>query len=463
VRKRIICFICVIAALCFAACNGGGDGVRGIRPPNISVEEFYRIPSYEKSEEPLIGLWNVNESDFPMNQSRVDEIAAAGFDLVLTGYPDGGQARMDLLERIGQAGMKAIVNDEKLTVPFIQGAGPFVRPFDASSVEQIAGHPALYGVLIRDEPLKPEIEQYMVQRKKDFDNAALRGDPKFFVNLSSLAKTYGYDSHEQQVDYFVEKINPPMVCYDLYGLTERNGKNVWDEEFLSVIERASYTAKIKHGLPVWMIKLTSGHAFDGVPWEYPSPSEAELRWQTAAAMAFGTDFIMDYTYSQEDPTYVSLVDKNGDRTEMFDKVKAVNLEAGAWKDVYHAFSPGWIGTAGLGGSHGKVNGMFRRLAHEIGVADMDAVKSVVTDEDVLMGYFKDGRRNNGFMLTNGSAPTGATITVSASVTVELETRFSGVQVFEKGVPKIYDLGKDGKLTITLEPGEGKFLIPLVKK
>ena len=465
--KKFICSVmAVVAAFGFVACNGNpaGGGERGIRPPEISQEEFYRIPSYEKSDYPLLGMCGLHAKYNSITQANMDGLAAAGYDIAAAAVNifagDNWESNKKALDMAEKAGLKLVVLDEFITVFSINGE-PAVKPFSSTKFAEISNHPALYGVDIKDEPHKSEVNQYLKQRLADFKNAAFRGNPKFCVNLSFATELVGYITHEEQVNYVAENLDLPHISYDLYMLRNRSGQRLWDDSFMSYIEQSSYAAKIRHGLPVWGIKLTSGHSFPGC--DFPSPTEAEMRWQTAAMMAFGTDTVWDYSFDKQDATYSALVDENGNRTEVYDRVEAVSLEVSAWKDVYHAFSPGWIGTLGLGGSHGNVNGMFRRLKYEIPVADMDAVTSIVSDEDVLVGYFKDERRNNGFMLTNGSAPTGATKDVSASATLEFETKYSGVQVFEKGVPTIYDLGKDGKLTVTLEPGEGKFLIPLVKK
>ena len=65
------------------------------------------------------------------------------------------------------------------------------------------------------------------------------------------------------------------------------------------------------------------------------------------------------------------------------------------------------------------------------------------------------------MITNAENPVEE---LTSDVTVEFDERYSGVMVFHKdmeyGKPEIINLN-EGKLTLSLGVGEGKFLIPLI--
>jgi len=55
---------------------------------------------------------------------------------------------------------------------------------------------------------------------------------------------------------------------------------------------------------------------------------------------------------------------------------------------------------------------------------------------------------------------GFQYTTTADVTIKFNSEYMGAQVFEKGVPSEFELTSDKTITLRLDSGEGKFIIPL---
>ena len=85
----------------------------------------------------------------------------------------------------------------------------------------------------------------------------------------------------------------------------------------------------------------------------------------------------------------------------------------------------------------------------------DGIKKFSSTEDAVMGIFKDENGYDGFMLVNF-----ADTYYDRENTVTIEFRgATRAMIYIKGEPQMVDL-TDGTYTVTLQPGEGQFIIPL---
>lgn len=390
----------------------------------------YAIPAFG-NEKMLIGAYNcpINAT---ANPEGLAEVADAGFNLAIAPWMVGE----GLLDMARDAGIK-IIDQYK----FSGERHPF------------ADHSALLGVLIKDEPAATDFKS-IAEAKPKFEQ--VMPDKLFYVNLyPSYAEHSALGgSFEQYVNEYMEKVGPPMLSFDHYPLrvsTTFADAATARSEYFTDFEIVSQAAK-KYGVPMWNLILSSGH------WGYASPTVAELRWQFAVSMAFGTRAVTHYTYPQEDATYKSMVNLAGERTEIFDRVKAVNQEVRKWDNVYMGFE--WLSTSGIEGGNGG-EGLVKNLRKAPKIETVKGLKKIESSEDLLAGAFKDAAGNRGYMLVNATNPWGEKF-AQATVTFDKKSKYSGLMVFEKGEPRVIKLdGNQAK--IRLEAGEGKFIIPLKAK
>jgi hypothetical protein len=250
-----------------------------------------------------------------------------------------------------------------------------------------------------------------------------------------------------------------ILSYDNYVLFE-DGK--LKDSFFRNLEVVKHTA-VEYGAKASNFILAIWHTSSAQGVTYAPPSEASLRWQLACDLAYGYDMTMYYTYSTptDNTGWVyapGIIDRNGEKTDIYGYAKTVNNEIHAWEKTYMNFVSGWEGVAAV--NAGMMNAGFMYLKNSLDIEEVAGIKDIAADEDLLVGVFKDAAQNKGFMVTNASNPLDNKY---AKFTVQFDSGYKGVQVFEKGEPRIIELDKNGGAAIELEPGEGKFLIPLKAK
>lgn len=445
-KKTIKLLIYIIAAVIFAAiplaaCSEGNSG-------------DYAVPVYEDDAVITIGAWVPYIGDG--TQARYDEIAAAGFTVLFNIHdqlnwtnPEASNYVLNYLNGADAAGMKAVLYDEAM------------YGVDAGLNDQYAhlymGHPALIGSNLKDEPSKINFTNLAVKQSLYKERYP---DKLGFINLfpDVGGTTLGAPDFTDYLISYMETVQPELLSYDNYVLLEDGSVK---DSFFSDMAKVRYIAK-EYGVPAHNFFLAVGHKAG--PFRYRQPNEAEFRWQMACDLAYGYSGFTYYCYWEgRDINYEEcIISKKGKKTDLYYYAQAVNLEMLAWDHVYLNFD--WQGTALVKGSQSFANVLFMSVSEEDKVTAAGGVKSVVSTRDALFGMFTDGNNNKGFMVTNATNPFD---NLDNTVTVEFESKYKGVMIYGKdvcqsGEPEILPL-KKGKVTIELEPGEGKFLIPLVNK
>jgi len=441
VFKKPIHKIAVIFAvvLGLTSCKGSKDG-----------EEMskYIIPEYNEDLVMDIGAWD-GPARHQMRQTGFNFFRDADFTVIIpmTEHMDFGKDvdnALTYMDRAYNAGFKVIVHDSKFIGPSLfdaaSGGSKVFTPADYSRVEYYKDHPAFYGMHISDEPQASQFE--IVKMKMDEFRAEFP-DKFGFVNICPYREGF----YENYVDEYMQTIKPEFLSYDDYSMLADGTVRQTYFRVLAYIKAKAEEYKV----PAHTFLLSVGHVGERA---YRNPSLADLRWQIACAFAYGYDWFSHFNCSPLNGTYEMMIDKQGEPTPLYYDVQTVNKEVHKWDNVYLSFD--WLGTAPIIGSHGIPNDMFDIIRDGIIWPDeIEGVKDIATSEDLLFGVFRDADGNKGFMAVNATNPFEE---ISSTVTVEFDG-YQGVMVYEKGEPTILDLEK-GKVTIELEPGEGKFLIPL---
>ena len=452
--KKIFCiFAAVIGCFIFVSC-----GVRGADVSEYAVPEYadgIRMDIGACFGPPVADYHGYSADKF--NQARFDEMAAAGFNTLFPGgWLNGTQgdgynmARCaQMLDYAEKAGIGVWLGDFNLC-NYRYGNIKITADFD-----KYIAHPAVLGNLLCDEPSVSDFDDLTVLYNEYKKHS---GGKKGFINLypsyADAAKTGA--NYENYAGGFMGAVQPDMLSYDHYPLfkDERSdGAVIVRDSYFTDMETIRHTAK-KYGVPVHNYIQAVEHL------AYPVLTEKAFRWQIAADQAFGITSFTYFTYWTPDVTGYdnALVKLDGTLTPQYGFAKTVNSEVLAWDHVYLRYE--WQGTAAVNGSDGDPYGLLFALKHAKYPDGIEGISSIKSDGDLLCGIFADADGNKGFMLTNASNPYKEK---SASVSVRFDKPYKGVQVFEKGVPRIIKLDNRGGAVIGLEPGEGKFIIPLKKK
>jgi hypothetical protein len=210
---------------------------------------------------------------------------------------------------------------------------------------------------------------------------------------------------------------------------------------------------------------SSGWTEDGNATKNRMPTEAEMRMQAYAAMAFGVDSISWWSYSdkrednQRNPT---------DSDEYYNRFANVNKELSAISAVYSAFD--WKGVIlGAGKDNGKI---FNEDAdytaydavkgqigdYELSVGDTKLLSGVSTNKtnwNYLMGVMEDMSGNEGYVICNYNSHEEDR---AQTLTLTFNKNVTEVVIYRGGVAQTVSVN-DKTLTISLATGEGVIVLP----
>lgn len=416
---------------------------------SCAKDDRFAIPQYEDDVRMMIGACFGPPKEFA-TQERYDEVAECGCNLVDAGGTIGVngytvEEALACLDMIKNAGIYGLVDDYQIKYYNITNW----RADCDTYFPQYKDHPAYFGNHLCDEPSPGQMEPLGTVYKTFKEHAP---DKRGFINLypSGAASVTANGAYENYINEYLDTVNPDHLSYDHYPLIT----NVWEDDQIDVrntyfkdMEVQRYAAKEK-GIPLHNYILSVKHL------SYPILSEQAIRWQVAVNFAFGLSSYTYFTYWVPPVAGYSdaLINPDGTRTPQYEFAKKVNREVLAWDHVYLRYE--WQNTYAVPGADPWFGlSVLEHKASE-GIAGISKISAA---EDALCGAFEDSNGNRGYMLTNAANPYDEK---TCTVTLNFDKEYRGAQIFEKGVPRIVTLGKNGETTVSLEPGEGKFIIPL---
>lgn len=445
--KMLFCALAfVFSAHAFVGCND-----------NKSFEKNFVILEYKDDVQMMIGGFTAPFHRF-MDEGEAwgkafTECAEIGLTLLI---PDSFQMdfesdptrAMELMDHAYNAGLKVLVQDRSLGVPHLGRDVIDNDKWNTAQAAEYTRHPAFYGLHFMDEPWRDKFEPLAAKAKKW---KAEFPDKKLVTTLlpSYAGETMLGGTFRDYVNDFIDIAQPEILQFDFYPFREGAEKYFQDHALIR------QTAK-DAGIPAAAFVLTSGHA------AYKrNLSAADLRWEMAVLMAFGFSSISHYAIDPPYNGYDRFYSDDGERNELWYNVQTVNREVLKWDHVYLRFADGWKGTAALvapGGVNNMIDGIDDGIKDgRIEPDEIDGIESISTTGDILLGVFEDANKNKGFMLTNAAKPDRE---INLWTEVQFSSEYKGALIYERGEPKVIELDKDGKAVISLEFGEGKFIIPL---
>lgn len=285
-------------------------------------------------------------------------------------------------------------------------------------------------------------------------------DYEFYTNLLPVyavpKQLYGKKdgmglTYEDYVSEYVKEVNPAMLSYDHYPILQDWDESAYvKEDFLYNLNVFAQQAKQK-GTPVYIYLQTMGF-FSNLP----ISKYEEFAWQCYTSLAFGVKGIMCFQYwTQLQAEYHNnvrggIVERDGTITPLYYVVQEVFNDIVAMQDVYLHYE--WDGVKTYEGGR-VMNDMFGLVSNQL--ASLQEIGSVETDQDIVVGQFKDENEKYAYMVTNAVSPFD-----KASANVQLTfDEYDYVMVVKKGTRELVKLN-DHVLNMEIGCGDGYFVVPL---
>lgn len=259
-----------------------------------------------KGEMPILGWHGIPYSEASVERYR--ELKDAGFTHHLSSAPDVA-AQIEMFDMAAEAGIREIA------------ACPELHSDPEKTVKRLMDHPALAGYFLRDEPSRADFAELGAWAKRiratdDGHFCYLNLFPNYAPN--EVLRT---DSYREYVHLFDQEVPLQLLSFDHYPIV---GETEIRPEWYENLEIFSDEAK-KAGKPFWAFALATAH----VP--YPVPTMAALRLQVYSNLAYGAQGIQYFTYwtpaiNPNWDFHTGPIGLDGKRTEVYDKVKAMNAE-----------------------------------------------------------------------------------------------------------------------------------------
>lgn len=330
------------------------------------------------------------------------------------------------------------------------------------------------GYYMTDEPSPTQLDWYCKYCAKDYIKLANwynehGGDTFFHINLLQdygMYLLYGKakaPKYEDYLDNYIEDVlkhvkGEKSLSTDHYPMACENGVNYIKptavRDYFCLAERTKKLIAEGHDVRTGIcIQLVSNEGLKIREIE----THEDVGFQVNLALVFGAKLLEYYIYANKGfakPGRAVLCDtEQVVYTKTYDHVKRANERAIALGKYYLPFE--WVGAKTYLGTnvHDKYNQQAFNLCKHKEMEKFAILSDFTSTADAIVGEFKDGDRI-AYMAVNYTEP-------SDGVTNTLEFTFDGVSsatVIVEGVADIVNL-TDGKLSVTLNAGEGVFVIP----
>ena len=458
----------ILLALCILLCVLSACGQK------YSVE---KLPKYAQKEFELSAFW----APYDISEEGLKTYKEAGFNtLAMINHSLGNTSEeqfylgskrtMEALENCKKVGLKAILNYNDWKAEQCEGEGyNGETPF---STYDLYGEykDIISGIHICDEPKAHHIPIYGNQKLID-DFKKVYPDKDYIINLLPLSAgttTWGYTDYEEMLtvyeENFMTKFDNPMISVDVYPFhTEVPDTDLYLATNYKMIAE---TAKKYNAKKTFILQASTGREFE------ENLSEADMRWEVNAALAFGADALQYYCYSvpkwiEQDGTvsYMynhCIMNQDDTPSDVYYYIQKIHKEIQSYASVILSYD--WsesIATSGTEGSAFRLGAFvyddtyteprkFENAKHYV---------SATATQDLLISRFDSNEYGEAYMFVNFADRNNA-------CTAEITFKDCGaVAIYGgegySGEPQILILDEQGKATIELNYGEGVFVTPLI--
>ena len=352
------------------------------------------------------------------------------------------------------------------------------------NINNVAQYSAVKGICY-DEPNKSQIDE--IKTCLNFFNQNV-GKKTLFTNLFPFSgssfhynnyKRLGFLNYEDYLRYYCNEIlsnltvGEKWLSADRYPLTfNAKGQPVLDDCWLENLEALAIVRKEYPNVKTNFFIQTMPYGGEERPAgtkgsRARTPSYEDVRLQEYTVMAFGYDRISCFcygspgVYSEFLEEQVAMIDREGNRTQIYYDVAKANQEIKAFDHVLKQFT--WEGVfTNDGGKTNERKGiswkkLFSNLKNRMSIKNVNGLKKVFSTQDTLFGYFLDFNGNSGFMVVNCN-DTSLNLTDEVVLTFEKSYGYTKALCYVGGEGKTVNI-IDNTLTLNLGIGEGVFVIP----
>lgn len=463
-------FLCVAICLVITLSLFGGCGEKNATA--VDVEDLV-VPTYTDDKEIRL------TADLPPDQSdraQLETYMAAGFnaipltedfaninveDLLREDYESSGY--IQALKLCEELGLDVYIRPHSKFVSKV-GSGEREETYFEKYFSKIdfKKYPAVKGFFICDEPTYNQLtdlkNSYLPWFNENYADSGLEWCVNFLACNSSAYKDSKTtkQTYSDCVDYYFDNVlsqvksSNKIFTIDFYPLFSDGNNNYIHDTYVKANYEAATAAKendVDFGAYV--------QCFTGYSTLRRPESVADISFQVYFNLAFGAKKLGFYGYRdyQSEKHMVTA----GEPNEVYYFVKQVNEEIKKFDHVFMSFDWEGVFTSVGTGSRLKTNEAFE-MVRTVKLEKLDGVVEYRSKYDTVAGQLEDKDGNTGFMLVNYDEPSKAR---KNDVSMTFEDA-DGVLVYKNGEPKVIGLANH-EYSLTLEAGEGVFIIPLYKK
>lgn len=473
--KKVLSVI-MAATICFSAVGCSSSSGGGSSTP-VDVADLV-VPTFEDAGEMSLRV------DLPPNQSSREQMEVykeCGFNLIpmtedffsaeAVADWDGSEETkpdyikaLEICEDLGidvwiRPHSNHVQKGATADVP-VEGPNYFEKFF--SNID-FRDYPAVKGFFFCDEPVYSQLHDLKNRYLPWFNENYGDQEYEFHVNFLGAGSTIWKDSQESftmvyddYVGYYINDIlsnaeaKNKTFGIDTYPLDFDGTSNVLGENYLRMTLDSKIRAKAKGWMTNAYVQCFTGYGSLRDPKTY-----SDISFQVYTYLACGVERMYYYGYRSHG-TETHIYD-GGEPNEKWYFVQHANQVLKKFDGVYFNFE--WEGLfANVGTGSRLAEPEHFELIKNMDLDSLRGVKSFKSKYDTIVGQFKDGDGNDGFMLVNYEEPSK---TRTNKTTIEFDNA-DGVLIYRDGDPEVIGLANH-TFTIDLDPGEGVFIVPLYKK
>ena len=399
----------------------------------ISVDDLY-VPTFSSDKKITMGAWSWTTRN--VNDTQLSDLKEAGISLLIGTFNNNSDtADGALLDRAKEYGVDLIIDK---------------RPW-SGEIPSYANKENFLGYCVYDEPYMSHLNTLKTM-KENWDESDLK-DKMFFVNLNPSYSSQIGTTYEEYVRAYTEDCGLGMVAFDYYAQYHdlETDEPTLREDWLFNFGIASHYAR-KNNVPLWFTLLTTEHNSSTL--HYINPTARDLEYQMYVGMAFGTKYMIHYTYAATGADHLNpIIDKNGNPTDSYYDAKEATETIRKWDGVYMNFES--LGVTGIFGTK-ENTGLLDYLVHYVPVDEYQTLVSAKSDYDVVLGHFADENNNKGFVITNMTNPYESK---NANVKLKFNSNYKGVKIYSAEKEEVKVL-TNNSVDINVKSGSGVFVVPL---
>ena len=299
---------------------------------------------------------------------------------------------------------------------------------------------------------------WIFSNKEDYQ-AALE-DGQFFANYEAYVAYMQETVLSQYDNVIVSATNYPLADYN------RGYETTLVKTWLKTLGLSMQTAQAVDK-DMWQFIATTAYHSGGGGFYHRQPTEADIRWMSYTALAYGAKGIEEFVYTTVGPGAEFDGDDHGAiwwkdidnpqsyyRTDVWYSAQAVHQELFKFDHVLLSFE--WKGVL----CHNVTNDASVTPVFENAVGKLEShkrIEKIDSTHDLLVGCFEDQNQYDGFMVVNFTETAhNSRLPNQVSLTFDYATK---ALVYVKGEEQLVDL-TNHTYTCTLLPGEGFFIIPI---